>query len=278
MSQISIYVGSVSVLLILFFSFFRLLKCFYVHMYVLECVYCMCRNLWMSDSLKLTCGHMLVILILFLLVMGIPWVWYTFWGHVGVQEPRCSCARLIWMTCADTWSRGDLLAHAAANGHVWVYGPISAGVCVNVHGSCCHRLPKATGMPGSGLSSVAILVSGGSAATGVKPVWVVHAADWGMITIRPELKLRAMYDFEFCWQPCSSQGLCWCPWLQLPLMFGWRLESGQLSEFMLVCCHLGPRWHLDLSCSWRPHLGLIWLGIFLSLHWTFGILGCRSLI
>lgn len=102
------------------------------------------------------------------------------------------------MTCADTWGHGDLLAHAAADGHIWVHGPISAGVCVNIHGPCCHRLPKATGMSGSGLSPVDILLSGGPAASRVKPIWVAHADDWGMMASRPELQLRAMYDFEFC--------------------------------------------------------------------------------
>lgn len=35
--------------------------------------------------------------------------------------------------CADTQGLGDIQAQVAAAGHIWVCGPTTAGVCVDIH-------------------------------------------------------------------------------------------------------------------------------------------------
>lgn len=44
--------------------------------------------------------------------------------------------------CATTRDHGDTWAQAATEGHVWVYGCMTAKVCVDVCGLCCHGSPS----------------------------------------------------------------------------------------------------------------------------------------
>lgn len=40
-----------------------------------------------------------------------------------------SDTKLIWVACAAIWGHGDILPQAAIEDHVWVHGPVAAGVC-----------------------------------------------------------------------------------------------------------------------------------------------------
>jgi hypothetical protein len=67
---------------------------------------------------------------------GIFIVWDTIGDYMDIWGPYCLGERwgimLIWVTCTATWGHRNIQAHAAAGGHVWVYGPMAAGVCVDV--------------------------------------------------------------------------------------------------------------------------------------------------
>ena len=56
------------------------------------------------------------------------------WWCLGCHD--ATSAIPISVPSASTQSQDAVLAQAAAEGHVWVHGPIAAGVCVDVHGLC----------------------------------------------------------------------------------------------------------------------------------------------
>lgn len=61
------------------------------------------------------------------------------------------------MVCAATWGHGDIWANASARGHLWIHGPVTTRVCVDVWDPCYYQRP--CGCTWSGLLPVAMLTS-----------------------------------------------------------------------------------------------------------------------
>lgn len=104
---------------------------------------------------------------------------------------------------ATTWGHGDISAHAAMEGHVWVCGPAAAGFCVDVCGPCYHQRPCRC--PCSGLMPGAILMLEGS----TELVSSLNSCELGE---RPALALP--WSLWECWplghkSRWASLTLCW---------------------------------------------------------------------
>lgn len=56
------------------------------------------------------------------------------WTMLVPKGYIASGAMMIWVSCIATWVPGDIGSWAAAEEHVWVYGPTITRFCVDVHG------------------------------------------------------------------------------------------------------------------------------------------------
>lgn len=80
------------------------------------------------------------------------------WGHTYLTALHCH-PRPWWH-----------LGLACCQGPFWIHGPIRAGICVDVHGPCCHQRPQEC--LASGPLPLAMLGSEGCAAARTsRPAW-----------------------------------------------------------------------------------------------------------
>lgn len=107
---------------------------------------------------------------------------------------------------------------------------------------------------------------------------------WSKYIVLKKPKLWSQWGIDWCWQPAfhlgpgwhpglgcclepcpgprsyNSMGLCWCPWLLIPLKAmlwqGFGLPAGSMlvseghSCLSGLCCHLGPWQHPSAGCYW----------------------------
>lgn len=158
-----------------------------------------------------------------------PGVWAAIREHAGVGGHISMGAVPIWVACAATLVHGDIKAWTAAEGHVWVCGPNTAGDCVDALGPSCHQRPQ--GCLGSRLQICYLAVD-----------WGPCQSEWPALSSRVTvssqsgLLLRSMSPSVTPHQPWSEltsialvptgfkgtkrveiQGQCWvCPTLHWP--------------------------------------------------------------
>lgn len=135
--------------------------------------------------------------------------------------PAVCWDHMDWVTCAATWGHEDVWARAVNKGHVRVHGPLTAGVCVDVHSPCCHWEPLRCLW--SWLLLDAIQMSG------------APAVNRGQIDL--SVLCCLLYSWwcsgpGYCWGTClgprtyCSLSLCWCPWPELP---------PKVTQYSMVC-------------------------------------------
>lgn len=90
-------------------------------------------------------------------------VWATRCGHMVNKVHATTGAMPIWVGCVAIQSNGFVHVWSAVKGHVWVFGPTVARLCVNTQGSCYHSM--LCRYPGSELAAEAMLVPEGHTAT-----------------------------------------------------------------------------------------------------------------
>lgn len=61
--------------------------------------------------------------------------------HSCLRDTLLLAAILSQVACATSWGYSDVQAHAAVEGHVYVYGRPTAWVCVDVCGPFYYREP-----------------------------------------------------------------------------------------------------------------------------------------
>lgn len=104
---------------------------------------------------------------------------------------------LIWVAGATTWNHVDFQARAAFKGHVWVLGPVKAGVWGGDHVSRVCGCPGSSQLPGT------MLMPSGHAAAVTKLIRGACAARGTMVARVPQLQLGPFWVHG----PCCSWGL-----------------------------------------------------------------------
>lgn len=84
---------------------------------------------------------------------------------------------LIWVAFTVIWGHNGIQTQATAKDNIWVHGPTSTGVYVEVCVLCCHQDPH--GGQESDSQHVVLLESGDHAAARAIEIWVARAAPRG---------------------------------------------------------------------------------------------------